>query len=312
MRVLVTGGTGMVGRNILESQSLRGLEVLAPARAELDLARFDAVLEHVRRTKPDVVVHAAGKVGGIQANLADPVGFFLENLEMGRNVVWAAYKSGVQRLINLSSSCVYPREAQNPLREESVLTGPLEPSNEGYALAKIATMRLCHYIGKKDPTFRYKSLVPCNLYGLHDHFDASRSHLVAAVLHKIHEAKERDGDSVEIWGDGTARREFLYAGDLADCVARAVRQYDSLPEVMNVGTGRDLTVDEYYQLAAAIVGYRGRFVHDPSEPVGMPRKVVDVSKATAWGWRARTPLRDGLSKTYAYYIEGLQAAERAT
>lgn len=310
MRVLLTGGSGMVGHNVLATPA-PGIEWLAPRRGELDLLRFDDVVAYMRRARPDAVVHAAGRVGGIQANLADPAGFFLENLELGRNVVWGAYKAGVRRLVNLSSSCVYPREAPNPLREESILDGALEPSNEGYALAKIATMKLCEYIATADSSFAYKTLVPCNLYGPHDHFDPQTSHLVASIVRKVHEAKENGAGSVEVWGDGTARREFMYVGDLAACVVRALQEYETIPSVMNVGTGLDHTVDEYYSSVADTLGWRGRFVHDTSKPVGMRRKVVDISRMRAWGWTPRTTLRDGLSRTYDHYRSMVTAARNA-
>lgn len=310
MRVLLTGGSGMVGRNLLESPAMKKHEIVAPSRRELDLLSYERVAEFVKRTRPDAVVHAAGKVGGIQANVADPVGFYLENLDIGRNVVWAAYRGGVKRLLNLSSSCVYPRAAPNPIREESVLTGSLEPTNEGYALAKLATMKLCELVGKKDPAYRYKSLVPCNLYGKYDHFEPEKSHLVAAILDKLHRATTSGAREVTIWGDGTARREFMFAADAAECIARGLDHYDALPDVMNVGTGKDLTVDAYYQAAAEVVGFRGSFVHDTSKPAGMPRKVVDVTRLRAWGWGPSTPLGQGLRATYDHYLSMTSAAAK--
>lgn len=307
MKVLLTGGTGMVGRNVLEAAASGGIAIDAPRRSELDLLHYEQVLAYLRRTRPDVVVHAAGKVGGIQANIADPLSFFVDNLDMGRNIVLAAFHAGVPRLINLSSSCVYPRAAPNPLREESLLSGELEPTNEGYALAKVATMRICQYVAAKNPAFRYRSLVPCNLYGPHDTFDPGRSHLVASVLHKLHEAVASGKHVVDIWGSGTARREFLYVGDLAQCILRAIQRYDALPAVMNVGVGTDHTIDEYYRIAAEIIGYRGTFEHDLAQPEGMRQKLVDVSRLRAWGWRPPTTLRDGIAMTYEHYQQRVQS-----
>jgi GDP-L-fucose synthase len=233
--------------------------------------------------------------------MREPVRFLLENLDIGRNVIAAARAAGVKRLLNLSSSCMYPRGAPNPLEEDAVLKGELEPTNEGYALAKIAAMRLCQYIVREDPSFRYKTLIPCNVYGRYDKFDPRWSHLVPAIIHKVHAAKVAEAPCVEVWGDGTARREFLYAGDLADCMVEALRRFDSLPEVMNVGTGADASIDDYYKTACEVMGYSGRLDHNPNKPTGTARKLVATRKAETWGWRAKTPLRDGIAQAYAYY-----------
>ena len=293
----------MVGRNFLEHPGAQAFEMLCPSSAELDLRDFAAVESYIERQRPDMVIHAAGRVGGIQANVREPVRFLLDNLDMGRNVVWAARNRGVRRLLNLGSSCMYPRNAPNPLREEMILQGELEPTNEGYALAKITSARLCEYIGRENADFQYKTLIPCNIYGRHDKFDPVHSHMIPAIIHKLHEAKVGGREVVDIWGDGTARREFMYAGDMADCMVRAVMCFDTLPPVMNVGVGADLSVNEYYAAAAGVVGYSGRFVHDLSKPVGMKQKLVDTQKAVSWGWTAPTGLADGLRKTYDYYLE---------
>lgn len=303
MRILLTGGSGMVGRNFLEHPGIGAYEVISPSSSELDLFNYSAVSRYLDRQRPDVIIHAAGRVGGIQANMKEPTRFFLENLDMGRNIVWAAYKSGIKKLINLGSSCMYPRNAPNPLKEESILQGELEPTNEGYALAKIMVSRLCGYIAAENPEYRYKTLIPCNLYGRWDKFDPAHSHMIAAVIHKLHQAKVVGRDEVEIWGDGTVRREFMYAGDLADCLIRAVRDFDTLPLNMNVGLGADYTVNEYYRAAANVVGYTGAFVHDLTKPGGMRQKVVDVVLQTKWGWSSGTSLEQGLVSTYKYYLE---------
>lgn len=302
-RVLLTGGGGMVGRNLLDHPLINDFEVLAPSRSELNLCDFSAVANYVLQSQPDVIIHAAGKVGGIQANMREPVGFLVENLDMGRNIVWAARQAGVKRLINLGSSCMYPRNHSEPLTEEMVLKGELEPTNEGYALAKVVTARLCDYIRREDASFQYKTLIPCNLYGHYDKFDPAHSHLIPAIIHKVHQAKVRGDTTVEIWGDGTARREFMYAGDLADAVIRAVTDFDALPDYMNIGLGHDHTINAYYQAAAEVMGYTGSFVHDTSKPVGMARKLVSVERQTAWGWAASHDLRSGIEKTYSYYLK---------
>lgn len=301
-RIVLTGGGGMVGRNFLEHPGVAGFEVLAPDSTTLNLRDFAAVQAFLLAHKPDLVLHAAGKVGGIQANMREPVAFLMDNLDMGRNVVWAARQAGVRRLLNLGSSCMYPRDHAGALSEDMVLKGELEPTNEGYALAKVVTARLCEYVTRENETFQYKTLIPCNIYGRHDKFDPARSHLVPAVLHKLHQGLA-DGAPVTIWGDGSARREFMYAGDLADAMVRAVTHFDTLPPVMNLGLGHDHSVNEYYEVAADVIGFAGGFSHDLGRPVGMARKLVSIERQRAWGWSARHSLREGLTATYQHYLE---------
>lgn len=293
----------MVGRNLLEHPAIRNYEILAPRRAELEISDFSAVQRYLNKTRPEIVVHAAGKVGGIQANLREPVGFLLENLDMGRNIVLASFQAGIKHLINLGSSCMYPPDHQEPLREEMVLQGGLESSNEGYALAKIVIARLCEYLMRGDPSFHYKTLIPCNIYGRYDKFDPLHSHLLPAIIHKIHCAMESGQQAVEIWGDGTARREFMYAGDLADAIVRAMDNVEALPNYMNVGLGQDITINEYYQTVGKVMGYTGRFTHDLTQPVGMARKLVNVERQQTWGWSPQHDLRDGIAKTSDYYLK---------
>lgn len=306
IRVLLTGGGGMVGQNLLEHPAIGEFEVLAPRSAQLNLQDFDAVQAYLRKHKPDMVIHAAGKVGGIQANMREPVGFLLDNLDMGRNIVWAARQAGIKRLLNLGSSCMYPRNHNEPLREELVLKGELEPTNEGYALAKVVTARLCEYIMREDASYQYKTLIPCNLYGRHDKFDPAHSHLIPAIIHKVYQVKQGGQASVEIWGDGTARREFMYAGDLSDALVQAIKRFDTLPAIMNIGLGHDHTINEYYAAVADVMGYAGSFTHDLSKPVGMARKLVSVERQQAWGWSAQNSLREGIEKTYEYFLKEYQ------
>lgn len=306
-RLLITGGGGMVGRNLREHPAIKGWQVLAPSRFDLDLTDPKSICRWLAAHRPDAVIHAAGMVGGIQANIARPVDFLTINASIGQNTILAARDAGITRFLNLASTCMYPRGMDIPLSESMVLSGELEPTNEGYAIAKILATRLCQYIRREDPSFLYKTLIPCNIYGRHDKFDPAQSHLVPAVIHKLHEAKRTRADTVEIWGDGNARREFLYAGDLADATLRALDEIDTLPDLMNVGSGKDHSINEYYAAAAEVVGWNGQFIHDLSRPVGMRRKLSDVKRLSDWGWQAPTSLHDGLRFTYDFYLERIAA-----
>ncbi|MDW8415106.1 MAG: NAD-dependent epimerase/dehydratase family protein [Thermaurantiacus sp.] len=300
MKVFLTGGSGMVGRNLRETAP-PDAEIVAPTRHEVDLTDPPAVQRALDAAAPDLVIHAAGRVGGIAANMADQAGFLVENLRMGLAVLEAAHRAGV-RCLNLASSCIYPPEAPIPFTEDRLLTGTLEPTNEGYALAKLSVVRLGRYLNQASGAARIKSLVPCNLFGRHDNFDPTTAHLVPAALRKVHEAHARGGDVV-VWGDGSARREFLYAGDAARMIWHAVARFDDLPEVMNLGAGTDHTILEYYQSAARVVGWRGRFQFDHSRPVGMRRKLVSVEWQRRLGFPEPRPLDEGLALTYRFFLE---------
>lgn len=302
-RLLITGGHGMVGRNLRDHADCADWEVLAPARAELDLADGVALRRWLAQHRPDAVVHAAGLVGGIQANMAEPWRYLAENAAIGLNLITACREAGIPRLINLCSSCAYPRDLGQDLREEQILTGALEPTNEGYALAKIMALRLVEYALREDPRLGWRTLIPCNLYGPHDKFDPGRSHLLPAIIHKIHQARAGGHDTVEIWGDGTARREFIYAGDLAQAILRALDDPSALPPVMNIGMGQDHAINDYYRITAEVIGWQGRFTHDLDRPVGMRRKLMSVARQTAWGWAPQTDLRAGIAATYAHYLD---------
>lgn len=291
----------MVGQNLVNDARFKEFQILAPNRQELDLFNFISVKKYLAENHPDIIIHAAGRVGGIQANIALPVQFLIENLDINRNLILAAYETKVKKLINLGSSCMYPRNAKNPLHEEQILQGELEPTNEGYALAKIIGQRLCEYISRENKLYTYKTIIPCNLYGPYDKFDPKSSHLIPAIIKKIEEAIKSKQKQIEIWGDGTARREFMYVGELVDCLFRAINEYDSMPNTMNVGLGYDYSVNEYYQVAAKILGFGGGFSHDLSKPVGMKQKLTNIDLAHKWGWRSSLSLEDGLKKTYEYY-----------
>lgn len=297
----------MVGRNILEHAAAAQYDILAPSSQELDLTNYSATLQFIAESKPDVVIHTAGRVGGIQANIAHPVDFLVTNTDLGRNVILAARQEGIPKFINLASSCMYPRNASNPLGETLVLQGELEPTNEGYALAKIFATRLCEYINRENQqaginSGRFKTLIPCNLYGRYDKFSPQHSHLIPAIIHKISEAKLNGRLEVDIWGDGSARREFMYAGDLAGAVLQAVKDFDQLPDLMNIGLGYDHSINDYYAAAAQVIGWQGRFLHDISKPVGMRQKLVDITRQRNWGWMPTTSLSEGIQNAYKYYL----------
>ncbi len=306
MKILITGTTGMVGQNLLDKLEESEHVVLSPTRKELNLFDKQETLYYLNKMSPDFVIHCAGKVGGIQANIADPLAFFVENLEMGKNLVLAAAKVGVPRLLNLGSSCMYPRHAPNPLVESQILNGELEPTNEGYALAKIAVQRLCVYVMQKYPSLQYKTLVPCNIYGRYDKFDSVKAHLVPAVLRKIHDVKTAQQNTVTIWGDGEARREFLYAGDLANFIVNKLAQFDTWPSLMNVGAGIDYTIKEYYEIACRVVGLKNVvFNYDLQKPAGMRQKLIDVTRQVALNWQPQVSLEQGMKLTYNYFLNTL-------
>lgn len=300
MKVLVTGANGMVGRNLAERlMPDRNIELLMPGRCELNLLDRQEVAAYMERNRPDVVFHLAARVGGIQANISNPVEFLADNMLMNTHVIIEAMNAGVNKLINMGSSCMYPR-GREILRESDILTGELEPTNEGYALAKISAARLCEYI-TRTKGLMFKTVIPCNLYGRHDHFGAERSHLVPAVIRKLHEAREANEYQVSIWGDGESRREFMYVDDLVDFLMLAMGQIESLPGMINVGPGLDYTINEYYRIGAGIIGYEGEFIHDLSKPAGMRCKLMDVSAVHGLGWKAKTSLEEGMKKTYDYF-----------
>lgn len=303
MKILITGARGMVGRNIAEYSDMQHYELLTPSSSELNLLDRQAVDVYMLKNKPDMVIHCAGIVGGIQANIANPVKFLVENTQLGINLIMSAKEAGVKKLMNMSSSCMYPRAAQNPLVENLILKGELEPTNEGYAIAKITSTRLCEYINREDNSFEYKTVIPCNLYGKYDKFDPKHSHMIPAVIKKIADAKANHLPSIDIWGDGLARREFMYAEDLANFVYFAMQKFSDMPQSINVGLGHDYTINEYYQTIADVIGYQGEFVHDLSKPVGMKQKLIDDTQLKAFGWHYQTKLKDGLRQTYQHYLE---------
>lgn len=304
MRILITGASGLVGHGIVAALK-KNYTLLVPDRNELNLLDREQVKQYLKKEQPEMVIHAAGIVGGIAVNMKFPFTFLLANIEMGKNIICESYEFGIKKLINLASSCMYPKDSDKLLTEEMVLTGPLEPTNEGYALAKIVCTRLCEYISRENADFQYKTLIPCNLYGPWDKFISEDAHMIPAVIHKLHIAKTSQIESVSIWGTGQARREFMYSEDLGNCVQFCVKNFESLPSIMNVGLGHDYTVDEYYALIAKVVGYTGGFSHDITKPEGMKRKLTDISRQKKFGWQAQTSLEEGIRRTYEFYLNNV-------
>jgi GDP-L-fucose synthase len=310
-RVWVAGHGGMAGSAIVRRLASEDCEVLTVGRSVVDLRRQESVEQWMSVHRPQAVFVAAGTVGGIIANSTRPAEFLYDNLLIEANVIHAAWRTDVEKLLFLGSSCIYPRLAPQPMTEEMLLTGPLEPTNEWYAVAKIAGIKLCQAY-RRQYGCDFISAMPTNLYGPGDNYDPQSSHVAAAMQVKIHRAKETGAKTIEIWGSGTPRREFLYVDDLADALAFLMQRYSGEPHV-NVGTGVDITIRELAELVAKVAGWQGEFVYDPTKPDGMPRKVMDVSRLKDLGWQAKTPLEDGLRIACQWYSENVagQRVKRA-
>lgn len=306
-RVWIAGHRGMAGSALVRRMSAEPCEILTVDRAALDLVDRAAVEAWVADNRPDVVVFAAARVGGIHANDTYPAEFIYDNLVIETNVIHAAHLSGVEKLLFLGSSCIYPRAAPQPMPEEALLTGPLEPTNEWYAIAKIAGIKLCQAY-RKQYGDDFIACMPTNLFGPGDNYHPTDSHVVAALIRRFHEATARGDSEVVVWGSGLPRREFLYVDDMADACVFLLKHYsDAL--ALNVGTGEDVSIAEFARTVKDVVGFEGDLVFDRTKPDGMPRKLLDVSRLNALGWTSRTQLRDGLAKSYAWFRE---AAENGT
>jgi len=307
-RVWVAGHRGMVGSALLRRLEREPCEILTVGRDSVDLRRQSETEDWMAEAKPDVVLMAAARVGGIQANQARPAEFLYDNLAIESNVIATAHKTGVTRLLLLGSSCIYPRDAAQPMAEEALLSGRLEPTNQWYAVAKIAGIKLCQAY-RRQYDCNFIAAMPTNLYGPGDNFDLESSHVIPALLRKIHEAKAADAPEVEIWGSGEPRREFLHVDDCADAVVHLLQHYGGEAHI-NVGCGEDLTIGSLAETIATVVGYRGAFSYDRSKPDGAPRKLLDVGRLKALGWSPRIGLEEGLRQTYAWYLEHAETVRR--
>ena len=305
--IYVAGHRGMVGSAVVRRLQRSGFSnILTRPRAELDLLERGAVRAFFGRERPAIVVDAAAKVGGIVANNEQPVEFLLQNLTIQNNVIEAAADFGTRKLLFLGSSCIYPKLAPQPIPESALLTGELEPTNEAYALAKIAGIELCQAYARQYGKL-FLSAMPTNLYGSHDSFDLHSSHVIPALIRKVHEAKEREENSVIVWGTGNPRREFLNVDDLADACLFLLQRYDS-PEIINIGCGEDVTIRELAETVCEVVGFRGNLAFDTSKPDGTPRKLLDLTRLFGLGWRPKIALRDGIRDTYQWYLSTARRA----
>jgi GDP-L-fucose synthase len=307
-RVWVAGHRGMAGSAVVRRLAAEGCDILTAPRTELDLRRQDAVERWVAANKPQAVFLCAAKVGGILANSTYPAEFLYDNLAIEANVIHAAFKNGVEKLLFLGSSCIYPKRAPQPLVEEALLTGPLEPTNEWYAVAKIAGIKLCEAY-RRQYSCDFISAMPTNLYGPGDNYDLQSGHVAAAMQVKVHNAVRSGAKTLEIWGTGTPKREFLYVDDLADGLVFMMKHYSG-EGFLNLGSAQEVTIRELAELVGEVAGWEGEFVYDRSKPDGTPRKVMDSSKLRALGWNARTPLEEGFRQAYAWYLKNV--VERST
>ncbi len=300
-KIFIAGRRGLVGSSMERIFRQNGYQnIIGHTSGELDLRNQALVKQYFEEERPDYVVLAAAKVGGIMANIQSPAEFLYDNLAIQNNVIEYAYRCGVKKLLFLGSSCIYPRLAPQPMREEYLLDGKVEPTNEGYAIAKIAGLKLCEMYNRQYGT-DYISVMPCNIYGIGDNFDPQRSHVVAAIIRKVHEAKMRKSPFLEVWGTGNARRELMFVDDLAEASLYLLQNYSG-NDYFNVGTGYDVSIRELVELVQEVVGYKCELRFDTSKPDGMPQKLLSTERLTKAGWTYKTDLREGIEKTYQWFL----------
>jgi GDP-L-fucose synthase len=304
-KIWVAGETGMVGHAVTQRLQAENCQILSAPHSVLDLTKKEETCDWLKTNKPDVVIVAAAKVGGIGANMAEPDEFYNVNLAIAENVLESAYQAGVHKLLYLGSSCIYPRDADQPIKEEALMSGKLEPTNEAYARAKIEGIKLCQYYRSRYNR-DFIAAMPTNLYGPHDNFNPDTAHVIPAMIYKIHQAKEKGNGNLTLWGTGTPLREFLYVDDLAKALIHLLKHY-SHQDVINIGSGEEISIKDLADLIASIVGYEGEIIFDYDMPDGTPRKLLDSTKINNMGWKSTISLQNGLQQTYQWYLNNYQA-----
>jgi GDP-L-fucose synthase len=300
MKILLTGGSGMLGSAVKRELDDSGFESEAPMSRELNLLSASSVTNFLSDFQPEAIIHAAARVGGIQANIDNPYSYLTENIRMDSNLFGSAKKLKIQNLVYVGSTCIYPRDRDVPLREQDLLSGPLEPTNEGYALAKILGLKTVELMSKQFG-LSWRTIIPSNMYGPGDHFEPNRSHLLAAIIMKVWDAKRIGAKTIEMWGDGSSRREFTYVGDVAKFIVLSLKNLDELPQYMNVGEGVDHSIKEYYEIVSKIMSFDGEIKANLTKPTGMKRKLSDTSLAKQHGWNPQTSLETGIRETVKWF-----------
>ena len=296
-RILITGSSGMLGKDLVKKIKYK---VFTPNRNKLNLFNYNKIKKYLKKNKINFVIHCAAKVGGIQDNMNNQLEYLVENLNINKNIIMASYDSGIKNFMNIGSSCIYPKNIKKKISENFIFSGNFEPTNEGYAVSKFLSIKICYIISKK-PGYNYKTLVPTNLYGPNDNYDLEKSHLLAAIIKKLSDAKKMRKKYVEIWGDGKARREFMFVSDLSNAILFSLKNFKKIPNILNIGTGIDYTIENYYKKVSKIIYPNAKFYFNKNKPSGMRRKLLDVSVSKKLGWKAKVSLSDGIKKTYKEY-----------
>lgn len=300
MKILVTGAHGMLGRNIVDALSRKRIDVIAPSRDVLDLSDAGQALSYLKLERPCTVIHCAGKVGGIHSNIKAPYDYFLKNLEVGISIIEASRQCEVEKFLNIGSAAMYP-SGPGERKVDDILMGKLDAASEGYCLSKLSVAKMVEFCNRQYDT-SYKTIIPCNLYGEHDNFDPNYSHMIPSVIRKIHDAK-KENSKCEIWGNGLARREFMFARDAVDFIMHGLENYDMLPTYTNLGLGCDYSILEYHRVISKVIGYEGDFYHDLSKPVGAKSRTLDISAQQRLNWKPSFTLAEGVHLTYRYFLK---------